>query len=211
MVVTFTRTGLTTSALNVNATRSGSAVAADWTGPTVTGGSLNTAGPNTITFNAGSSTVALTFADRRRHRRRGLETIAFTLAAGTGYTLGSPSSVNSNITDNDAPACDQRQRCRRHDHRRQHGHQDRHVTVTLSQPAVTTITVNYATANGTATAGSDYVAASGTLTFGPGQSAKTITITINGDTTVEPNETVFVNLSAPVGATIADGQPRHDQ
>jgi Ca2+-binding RTX toxin-like protein len=68
-------------------------------------------------------------------------------------------------------------------------------------------TVNFATANGTATAGSDYVANSGTLNFGSGVNSQTISITINGDAAVEPNETFFVNLSgATNGATITDSQ-----
>jgi hypothetical protein len=80
------------------------------------------------------------------------------------------------------------------------------LTVTLSPASTSTVTVNYATANGTAAAGSDYVAQSSTLTFTPGQTSKTVGIVVNGDTSVEPNETFFVNLSAPVGATIADAQ-----
>ncbi len=68
-----------------------------------------------------------------------------------------------------------------------------------------TTTVNYATANGTATAPGDYTATSGTLTMtGPTLSA-TITVPVVGDTTVEPNETFTLALSNPVGATIADG------
>ncbi len=47
-------------------------------------------------------------------------------------------------------------------------------TVTLDRPSTGTVTLNYATANGTATAGSDYVAGSGTLTFAPGETSKTI-------------------------------------
>jgi hypothetical protein len=53
--------------------------------------------------------------------------------------------------------------------------------VTLLAPADRTVTVNYATANGTATAGSDYVATSGTLTFPPGTVTRTISVTVNGD------------------------------
>ena len=79
-------------------------------------------------------------------------------------------------------------------------------TVTLSAASTQTVTVNFATANGTATAGSDYVATSGTLTFNPGDTTKTITVVINGDTLNETNETFLVNLSNPVNATIADGQ-----
>jgi len=79
-------------------------------------------------------------------------------------------------------------------------------TVTLSAASGQTVAVNYSTANGSATAGSDYVATSGTLTFNPGDTTKTITVVVNGDTVVEPNETFFVNLTTATNATIADGQ-----
>ena len=69
-------------------------------------------------------------------------------------------------------------------------------TVTLSAPIDQAVTVNYATADGTATAGSDYTAASGTLTIPAGQTSGTITVLVNGDRLAEPNETFFVNLSA---------------
>ena len=79
-------------------------------------------------------------------------------------------------------------------------------TVSLSNPSSQTITVNYATADNTATAGSDYVTASGTVTFTPGQLTQPISVTVNGDTTFEPNETFNVNLSGATNATIADNQ-----
>ena len=79
-------------------------------------------------------------------------------------------------------------------------------TVTLSAASASTVTVNYATADGTATSGSDYAATSGTLTFNPGITTQTITVNVNGDTTVEPNEPFVVNLSAPTNATIATAQ-----
>jgi hypothetical protein len=78
--------------------------------------------------------------------------------------------------------------------------------VALSAAGTAPITVDYATANGTATAGSDYVATSGTLTFAPGVTTQTITVNVTGDTTVEPNETFFVNLSNPTNATVATAQ-----
>jgi hypothetical protein len=69
------------------------------------------------------------------------------------------------------------------------------------------VTVDYATANNTATTGdNDYLAASGTLTFTPGLTVQTIIVTVNGDTNVEGNETFFVNLSNPTNAGIVDGQ-----
>jgi hypothetical protein len=66
--------------------------------------------------------------------------------------------------------------------------------------------VDVATANGTATAGSDYVAKTTTgLRIPIGATSKTFMVTINGDTTAEPDETFTVNLSNASGATIADG------
>jgi hypothetical protein len=77
-------------------------------------------------------------------------------------------------------------------------------TVSLSAAFTTPVTVNYATANGTATAGSDYTATSGSLTFAAGQTAKTISVVIRGDTTYEASETFQVNLSGASGAAIVD-------
>ncbi len=79
-------------------------------------------------------------------------------------------------------------------------------TVSLSKAGSNTITVDYATADGTATAGSDYTAASGTLTFNAGETSKTITVQVSGDTVDESNETFYVNLTNPTNATIADGR-----
>lgn len=76
-------------------------------------------------------------------------------------------------------------------------------TVTLSKAATSTVTVKYATSNGTATAGQDYTAGSGTVTFFAGQQSKTVNVAVNGDTAVEADETFTVTLSSPSGATIA--------
>ncbi|WP_221230802.1 putative Ig domain-containing protein [Xanthomonas sp. CFBP 8152] len=76
-------------------------------------------------------------------------------------------------------------------------------TVSLSMASGQTVSVNYATADGTATAGSDYVARSGTLTFAPGVTAQGVAITVNGDTAVESNETFSVGLSGASNASIA--------
>jgi Calx-beta domain/Matrixin len=78
--------------------------------------------------------------------------------------------------------------------------------VVLSATSIYTITVDYATANGTATAGSDYTAKNGTLTFVPGAASQTIEVAVTQDATVEPDETVLLNLSNATQATIADNQ-----
>jgi Ca2+-binding RTX toxin-like protein len=67
-------------------------------------------------------------------------------------------------------------------------------------------TVQVATADGTATAGTDYVALTTTLTFTPAQTSQTVTVTVNGETAFEADETFFVNLSSPTNATISDNQ-----
>ncbi len=78
-------------------------------------------------------------------------------------------------------------------------------TVTLSTPSAITVTVDYATSDGTAVAGQDYIAASGTLTFTPGVMQQNIAIQILDDTLTEPQEEFQLLLSNAQGATIADG------
>jgi hypothetical protein len=73
----------------------------------------------------------------------------------------------------------------------------------LSAASGRTVTVLASTANGTASSLSDYVARSNiTVTFPAGLTAATFTVTINGDGTVEANETLLVNLTSPSNATI---------
>ncbi len=79
-------------------------------------------------------------------------------------------------------------------------------TVALNAASGRSVSVNYATADGTAAQPTDYASASGSLTFTPGQTSQTITVTVNGDTTPEGNETFFVNLSGATNATISDSQ-----
>lgn len=78
-------------------------------------------------------------------------------------------------------------------------------TVTLAPTSTQSITVDYATADGTATAGSDYQTTSGVLTFDPGESTHVINVLVNGDTDDEPNETFFVHLSN-ANADLLDGE-----
>jgi chitinase len=77
--------------------------------------------------------------------------------------------------------------------------------VTLGKPSAKTVTVHWATADGTAIAPSDYTAASGNLSFAPGDTSKPVSVSVLGDTTDENDETFSVVLSSPVNAPIADG------
>src|SRR5262249_20430276 len=70
-------------------------------------------------------------------------------------------------------------------------------------PSSRPISYNYATADGTAHAGTDYIAANGTVTFNPGETSKTITVQVRGNFTPEQDKTFTVTLSNPVNGGIA--------
>ena len=78
--------------------------------------------------------------------------------------------------------------------------------VTLNRAASGTVTVDYATADGTATAGADYTAASGMLTFAPGETAKTVNVPVLDDAHDDTGETLTLTLSNATGARIRDGE-----
>ncbi len=90
------------------------------------------------------------------------------------------------------------------------GNKNATFTVTLSQAVATNVQFSYATADGTTSANSDYFPTNSSVpqTITAGQTAKTFTVTLIGDTNVEANETFFVNLTQPVpgGATLLDNQ-----
>ncbi len=75
-------------------------------------------------------------------------------------------------------------------------------TVTLGAASGRAVSVDYATSDGTATAGSDYTAASGTLTFAAGETTQTIDVAVTGDALDEADETFTVTLRDPVNARL---------
>src|SRR6185436_6703024 len=79
-------------------------------------------------------------------------------------------------------------------------------TVSLNAPSGLPISVDFATADGTATAPADYASATGTLSFPRGTTTQTITVAVVGDTLDESNETFLVNLTNATNATVADPQ-----
>ncbi len=79
-------------------------------------------------------------------------------------------------------------------------------TLNLSQAISETVTVDYSTANATATAGSDYQNSSGKVTFNPGETTTTISIPVMGDTITESDETFVVNLTNPSNASLINNQ-----
>jgi hypothetical protein len=79
-------------------------------------------------------------------------------------------------------------------------------TVTLAPSSLSTVTVAYATARGTAASGTDFVAATGILTFSPGITTQTLAVAAKGDLSYEADETFVVNLGAHTNAGVVDGQ-----
>jgi chitinase len=75
-------------------------------------------------------------------------------------------------------------------------------SVQLQPAAIQTVTVHYATADGTAIAGRDYLATSGTLTFNPGDTSKTVNVNFLGNTHDLAGATFYLNLSAAQGAPV---------
>ncbi|HEX8283950.1 MAG TPA: Calx-beta domain-containing protein [Pyrinomonadaceae bacterium] len=156
-----------------------------------------------LTFAPGETSKSITVPITQDNIFEGDE--AFTLTLGTpsgGAVVTGPSSATINITDDDPwPTVNIA------DARVAEGHagtKEAEFLVTLKSRSIHTVTVNYATADGTATAGSDYEAASGTLTFPPLATSAVVKVKIFGDTQVEPDETFAVTLSAPANAVFVD-------
>jgi hypothetical protein len=201
IVFVITRTVILSTAITVNLSWTGSAtMTTDYTVGAM-GGTLG-ANNATITLAAGVASATLTLTPVNDNIVEGAETINLTLAAGTGYVLGSPSAASGTIADDDSASLSITDASTAEGNG---GTKTVNLTVSLSNPSSTTVTVAWATGGGTATSGVDYQAASGTVTFTAGQTTQTIVLTVIGDRTTEPNETFQVQLSSPVGATISDG------
>jgi sugar lactone lactonase YvrE len=164
---------------------------------TATAGSDYTATSGTLTFAPGelSKTISIPITNDNLYEG-GNETFTLTLSSPTGSAILTTPSTTITISDTQSkPSL-----FISSDSRISEGDaatKNAAFKFTLTNASFQAITVDYATANGTATAGSDYVAASGTLTIPAGTTSGTINIVINGDTTIEPDETFFVNLSNP--------------
>ena len=78
--------------------------------------------------------------------------------------------------------------------------------VTLDRPRHDTVTVDYATEDGSAAVDDDYTETEGTLTFAAGETSKTVEVAVHDDAHDEGEETMVLRLSNPVGARIADGE-----
>ena len=172
---------------------------------TATAGSDYTAKTGTLSFAAGETSKTITVAVMGDTVVEANETFAVKLAGASGAIIATAQATGTIVNDDVAPLptlsiADSSIA------EGNSGTSNMTFTVKLSQAAAGPVTVNYSTADGTATAGSDYAAKTGTLTFAAGETSKTITVAVTGDTVVEANETFAVKLAGASGATIATGQ-----
>ena len=202
LVYTFTRTGSTANSLTVNFTLGGTAtLSTDYTqtGATLSGSS------GTVTFAAGGSTALVTVDPTPDTTVEPDETVALTLTAETGYTVGTPGSATGTILNDDtsvtvavSPASVAEDGAT-------------NLVYTFTRAGVTTgaLTVYFGVA-GSATYSTDYTESgaatfsgtAGTVTFAAGHSTATVTVDPTPDTTVEPDETVALTLTAETGYTV---------
>ncbi|MCZ8025930.1 MAG: calcium-binding protein, partial [Microcystis sp. LE19-10.1B] len=192
LVYTFTRTGSTTNPLTVNYTIGGTATLnTDYT---------RTGTTNTVTFAANSATATVTVDPTADTTVESDETVILTLAAGTGYTVGTTTAVTGTITNDDTTVTSQ---LSINDITVVEGKDNNAIlTVTVDNPNPQPITFNYTTAPINATANVDYTSQTGTLTIAANTATATISIPILNDNLNEPDEAFTVTLSNPVNATI---------
>ena len=160
------------------------------------------AAAGTLTFNPGVTTQTITVNVVGDTAVEANETFTVTLSAPSNATIATGTATGT-IQNDDAAGLPTLSIANVSQNEGNSGLTPFTFTVTLSAASASTVTVGYATADGSASAGSDYAAASGTLSFAPGVTTQTITVNVNGDTAVEPNETFTVTLSGATNATIA--------
>ncbi|HEV2083091.1 MAG TPA: IPT/TIG domain-containing protein [Brevundimonas sp.] len=133
------------------------------------------------------------------------ETVTLTLGAGAGYTVGVPNAATGTILNDDLPNLTINDVTANEGSA---GTTNFTFTVSLSAPAGPGgVTFDIGTADGTATVGADYVGSNLTgQTIPAGSSTYTFTVSVYGNTTLEPSETFFVNVTNVVNAIVVDGQ-----
>ncbi|MFM7406331.1 MAG: bluetail domain-containing putative surface protein, partial [Cuspidothrix sp.] len=200
LVYTFTRTEAITSVLTINYDITGTADSSDYTGATPGTG-------KTISFAAGSNTKTLTIDPKADTTVENNETVILTLAAGSGYTVGTTSGVTGTITNDDTTLAITSSNAKQTEGNS--GIKSFTFNVNRTGNATGTNSVNWTVAgsgNNPANAVdfANSVFPKGTITFGANESNKVITVNVNGDTTFEQDETFTVTLSNPTnGATIS--------
>ena len=177
------------------------------TAPPRAGSDYVAVAPTTVSFAAGETTKTVTVTVNGDTAVRGQRDV---LSSGSARRSAPPSSTATGlgtITNDDAATFSVNDVTVTEGNS---GTKAATFTITRSGDIAGAATVQWATADGTATAGSRLRGrAPTTVTFAAGETTKTVTVTVNGDTAVEANETFSVRLTTPTGATIADTPHRH--
>ena len=158
--------------------------------------------PSLLTFSAGQTQQTIEVTVDAEPAGAGVKAFTINLFDATGATVGSGQATGT-ISPPVAPAVSSAAATVLAS---AGGPTDAIFVVTLSAPSDKPVSVSYATADGSATAGVDYVATSGNLTFAPNLTAQNITVQVNAAPQYDVSRTFTVALSSPIGATIATGQ-----
>ncbi len=167
-------------------------------------GSDYTAASGSLTFANGETSQQVTIAVSGDTTEEDHETLMLTLTNASGAALHSTAAVATGVVvddDKSAPASPLFVSGESVPEGNS-GTSILNFTISLSTPSASAVTLDYATSDGTATAGTDYTATSGSLSFVAGETRKTIPVTISGDTAVEASETIIMTLSNVIGATL---------
>ena len=166
---------------------------------TATAGADYTTTSGTLSFTPGQTTKRVEVQTLPDTDQEGAESFTVRMSGATGATLTDGVATGTILDDDDRPSL------RIGDARVTEGG-TAEFTVTLSSAATGAVTVSYATVDGTATAGADYTTTSGMLTFEVnGDRTQRVEVPTLEDDEAEETETFTVQLSAPSGATVADG------
>ena len=129
----------------------------------------------------------------------GLETAVIALSSPENVTIGDIGTTTINLLDNEVPMLHTDSLS----YSVAEGNGKVRITLTLDEPFTMNATVEYATVDGTAKAGSDYVAKTGKITFAPGQTSKTIEVELLTDDVAEGDETFTLVFSNPINLLLA--------
>lgn len=159
-----------------------------------------TATSGTLTIAVGQTTGTITVPVKGDTLNESNETFTLSLSSPTAATIARATAVGT-ITDNDPiPSLSVADLSLAEGNA---GSANAVFTLTLSSASGQTVTVNAATADGSAVAPSDYSATSGPISFSPGATTRTVSVPVQGDTLYEGNETFTLSLSAAANATIS--------
>ena len=167
---------------------------------TATAGSDYTAASGTVTIAAGATSATFNVPVSTDTLDEASETATLTLSSPTNATISDATGTLTIVDDDTAPTLS----INDVSYTESGTGGNATFTVTLSEASAQEVTVNYASSNNTATAGSDYTAASGTVTIAAGATSATFNVPVSADTLDEASETATLTLSSPTNATISD-------